>query len=63
MAHVVSAIGWIIPAFSAFDVKDQVVHGLHVPAGFVLQTLAYAAVYIAVLLVAAVAVFSRREFK
>jgi ABC-type transport system involved in multi-copper enzyme maturation permease subunit len=63
MAHVVSAIGWIIPAFSAFDVKDQVVHGLHVPAGLVLQTLAYAGVYIAVLLVAAVAIFSRREFK
>jgi ABC-type transport system involved in multi-copper enzyme maturation permease subunit len=63
MAHVVSAIGWIVPAFSAFDVKDQVVHGIPVPAGLVLHMLAYAAVYIGVLLIAAVTLFSRREFK
>jgi Cu-processing system permease protein len=63
MAHVVSAIGWIVPAFSAFDVKLQVVHGIPVPLGFVLHTLLYAAFYIAAALVAAVVVFSRREFK
>ena len=63
MAHLVSAIGWVVPAFSAFDVKLQVVHGIHVPAGFVLQTLLYAAIYIGVALAAAVGLFSRREFK
>ena len=35
---VVDAIGWVVPAFSAFDVKAQVVHGLPLPAGFVLRT-------------------------
>ena len=60
----VSAIGWIVPAFSAFDVKSQVVHGLPFGgASFVLYTLAYAVVYIAAVLAAAMAVFSRREFK
>ena len=63
MAHIVSAIGWVVPAFSAFDVKLQVVHGIRVPAGFVLQTLLYAAIYIGVALAAAVGLFSRREFK
>ena len=63
LAHVVSAIGWIVPAFSAFDVKLQVVHGIHVPAGFVIQTLIYAVVYIGVAVGAAVLVFSRREFQ
>ena len=35
MARLVSAIGWVVPAFSAFDIKSQVVHGIRVPAGFV----------------------------
>lgn len=63
MAHVVSAIGWIVPAFSAFDVKLQVVHGIQVPAGYVIHTLLYAAIYIVVAIAAAIGVFSRREFK
>jgi len=63
MAPLVQAIGWIVPAFSAFDVKSDVVHGHPVAAGFVLTTLAYAAVYIATLVAGSVAVFSRREFK
>jgi len=63
MARVVSAIGWVVPAFSAFDVKLQVVHGVPVPAGFVVHTLLYAAIYILVAISAAVFIFSRREFK
>ncbi|HUL73519.1 MAG TPA: ABC transporter permease [Vicinamibacterales bacterium] len=63
MARLVSAIGWVVPAFSAFDVKAQVVHGVHVPAAFVAHTLLYALLYILVALGAAVVVFSRREFK
>jgi len=63
MAHIVSAIGWIVPAFSAFDVKIQVVHGIHVPAGYVMHTLLYAVLYIIVAIAAAIGVFSRREFK
>lgn len=63
VSALLGAIGWGVPAFSAFDIKAQVVHGLPLPVGFVAFTLAYAAIYIAALLVAAVAVFSRREFK
>ncbi len=63
MGHIVSAVGWVIPAFSAFDVKAQVVHGIHVPAGYVFGTLLYAAIYIGVAIAAAIGVLSRREFK
>ena len=63
VATAVAAIGWALPAFSEFDVKAQVVHGLPIGGGFVMMTLLYAAVYAAALVGAAVAVFSRREFK
>ena len=54
---------YLLPNFAAFDVKYQVVHALPVPAGYLASTAAYGAAYIALLLVAAVAVFSRRDFK
>jgi ABC-type transport system involved in multi-copper enzyme maturation permease subunit len=60
---VVAVIGWVLPAFSEFDIKSQVVHGLPVGVGFVAYTLAYAAAYSAAVLAASVALFSRREFK
>jgi ABC-type transport system involved in multi-copper enzyme maturation permease subunit len=63
VAPLVVAIGWAVPAFSAFDVKGAVVHGHHVSAAFVLSTAAYAGLYIVAALVAAVTVFNRREFK
>ena len=63
VAKTVSGIGWVIPAFSAFDVKNQMIHNLAVPAGQVLYTLVYGVVYASVALSAAVAAFSRREFR
>lgn len=63
VATLVGALGWVLPAFSAFDVKAQVVHGVPVSAGFVLWTLGYGAAYIAGLLAASIALFSRREFQ
>lgn len=63
VAWIVQAVGWAVPAFSAFDIKAQVVHGLPLPPGFVPWTLAYAMLYIAAVITGAVAVFSRREFK
>jgi len=53
----------VLPDLSAFDVKTQVVHGLPVSSGYMLATTGYAAVYIAALLLGAVAIFSRRDFK
>lgn len=63
VGHVVSLIGWIVPAFSAFDVKNDVVHGHPVSFGLVAWMVGYSLVYSASLLGAAVMVFSRREFK
>jgi len=63
VAAMVSAIAWVLPAFSAFDIKAQIVHGLRLPSGFVAATLTYGAIYAGGLLAGAVTVFSRREFK
>ena len=41
----------------------EAVHGVDVPIRDVLLTLAYAACYVAVLLVGAIAIFRRRDFK
>jgi ABC-type transport system involved in multi-copper enzyme maturation permease subunit len=62
-AMFVAAIGWIVPAFSAFDIKAQVVHGVALPAGFVVYTLVYAVAYIGAILAASITLFARREFK
>jgi ABC-type transport system involved in multi-copper enzyme maturation permease subunit len=54
---------WVLPNLAQFDVKSDVVHGVHVPAGYMAMTAAYAAVYIAMLLAIASLIFSRRDFK
>ena len=53
----------MLPNFAAFDVKNQIVHGIPVPATDVGLTLLYGAVYIALLMAASVVIFSRRDFK
>jgi hypothetical protein len=53
----------LLPDFSAFDVKTQVVHGLPVAAGYIAWTMAYGALYIAALVAGAVVIFARRDFK
>jgi ABC-type transport system involved in multi-copper enzyme maturation permease subunit len=53
----------VLPSFAAFDVKSQVVHGLHIPIDFVGMTIAYGAVYTAAILTAAIVIFNRREFQ
>jgi ABC-type transport system involved in multi-copper enzyme maturation permease subunit len=53
----------VLPDFSAFDLKTQVVHGLPVSAGDVGMTAAYGAAYVAALVLLATAIFSRRDFK
>jgi ABC-type transport system involved in multi-copper enzyme maturation permease subunit len=57
------AVYHIVPDFSAFDVKTEVVHGLPVAAGYVATTSAYGVAYIAALLAASVVIFSRKDFK
>lgn len=62
-ARLARGLYWILPNLAQFDVKTQVVHAQPVPLGYIAITSAYAALYIAVLLVAAVVIFSRRDFK
>jgi ABC-type transport system involved in multi-copper enzyme maturation permease subunit len=63
VGYIVSTIGWAVPAFSEFDIKAQIVHGVAVPAGFVIFTLLYGVLYAAALVSGAVMIFSRREFR
>ena len=53
----------MVPDFSAFDVKTEVVHGLPVGAGYIAATAGYGLAYIAGLLALSVVIFSRRDFK
>jgi len=62
VGQLVSGLGWLVPAFSALDVKAPIVHGGALPEGFLSFTVAYAVLYIVRLVTAAVAVFDRREF-
>jgi ABC-type transport system involved in multi-copper enzyme maturation permease subunit len=63
VAWLARALYHVLPDLSAFDVKTQVVHGLAVPAGYVALTVGYAFCYITMLLIAAMLIFSRRDFK
>jgi ABC-type transport system involved in multi-copper enzyme maturation permease subunit len=54
---------YLLPNLAIFDVKAQVVHAQPVPWGLVAGATAYGLVYIALLLVAASWIFSRRDFK
>jgi ABC-type transport system involved in multi-copper enzyme maturation permease subunit len=54
---------WVLPNLAQFDVKSDVVHGIHVPLGYLAIAGAYAALYITMLLTVAALVFSRRDFK
>jgi ABC-type transport system involved in multi-copper enzyme maturation permease subunit len=54
---------YVLPNFDAFDVKTQVVHGQAVAGSYVAITALYGVVYLVLVLVAAIAIFSRRDFK
>jgi Cu-processing system permease protein len=58
-----SGLYWVLPNLAPYDVRADVVHGQTVAAGYVALSSLYAVLYIAVLLVAATAIFSRRDFK
>jgi ABC-type transport system involved in multi-copper enzyme maturation permease subunit len=53
---------WILPNFSAFDLKTQIIYGVALNAKDVLLTQLYAVCYLGVLLVLSTLAFSRREF-
>ena len=54
---------YVLPNFAPFNVKAEVVHAVPVSASHVLLTLAYGGVYITMVLLGAIAIFRRRDFK
>ncbi|MGE3959385.1 MAG: ABC transporter permease [Vicinamibacterales bacterium] len=60
---VTSALYWILPNLAPFDVRAQVVHGVPVPAPYIVLSAAYALLYIAAMIGGAALIFSRRDFK
>jgi len=62
-AYLARALYYLLPNLAPLDVKSQVVHGQPVPWELMLFNVGYALVYITALVVAAVFVFSRRDFK
>ena len=61
-AIVAAGVSYVLPDMSAFDVSANVVHAQPVSAGYVILTSGYALIYIALLLIGAMFVFSRRDF-
>ena len=61
--RVMRGVSYVIPNFQNFDVMGAVVHGHGVPASFVAQATLYAALYIAIVLLGAAVIFSRRNLK
>jgi ABC-type transport system involved in multi-copper enzyme maturation permease subunit len=62
-ARLARGLYWVLPNLAPFDVKADVVHGISVPARYIGLTIAYAALYITMLLVISSLIFSRRDFK
>jgi hypothetical protein len=57
------ALYYLLPNLAPFNIRAEVVHGVAVPGSQIALTLAYASVYIVVLLIGAIAIFRRRDFK
>ena len=62
-AGLARGVYWVLPNLAQFDIKDAVVHGQPVTAGYMGLSAAYGAAYIAMLLVVSMMIFSKRDFK
>jgi ABC-type transport system involved in multi-copper enzyme maturation permease subunit len=56
-------LSYLLPNFENFSVTGPVAHGVPIPAALIWQNTLYAAIYCAVILAVAAAVFSRRNLK
>jgi Cu-processing system permease protein len=54
---------YALPNLAPFDVKAQVVHAQPVPFGYIGLSVGYAGLYVGMLLLLAMLIFSRRDFK
>jgi ABC-type transport system involved in multi-copper enzyme maturation permease subunit len=62
-AAIMRWLSYLLPNFENFNVTGLVAHGERIPGALILQNTLYAALYCAVVLAAAAAIFSRRNFK
>ena len=62
-ASLAKGVYYLLPNLAPFNVKAEVVHGVSVPASHVALTLGYAVVYTSALLVSAMAIFRKKDFK
>ena len=60
---IASGLYYLLPNFSAFDLKVNAIYGLPVSAAGLFLTLAYFVVYVGILLSLAAAIFLRREMR
>jgi ABC-type transport system involved in multi-copper enzyme maturation permease subunit len=60
---VLRGLSYILPNFENFDVMAAAAHGRAIPGLLIAQNTAYAALYCAVVLAAATAIFTRRNLK
>ena len=56
-------IYYILPNLSFYTFRSEAAHGILPPASMIFGAIAYAAVYVGILLVITIAIFSRRNFK
>jgi ABC-type transport system involved in multi-copper enzyme maturation permease subunit len=60
---VLRGLSYVLPNFENFDVMAAAAHGRAIPGVLIAQNTAYAALYCAVVLAAATAIFTRRNLK
>ncbi len=56
-------VSWVLPNLALFDVKAEVVHGVAIPATQVAAAVGYGVTYSAAVLLLAIVIFQRRDFK
>lgn len=56
-------LSYLLPNFENFNIMAQAAHSRPIPGTFILQNTAYAVIYCAIVLTAAILVFSRRNLK
>jgi Cu-processing system permease protein len=61
--QIASGLYYLLPNFSAFDLKVNTIYSLPVPVNGLLMTFAYFVVYVGILLSLAAAIFLRREMR
>ena len=62
-AAIARGVYYVVPNFAAFDVKLQAVHAQPIPLAYLALTSLYGVTYVALVLLAALIIFSKRDFK